>query len=59
MIIKNEGKEFITIESTREDALFILNSLILGIQNINVNQEDRTRFKNFIDDLNSRLFQQN
>lgn len=55
MVIKQEGKEFITIETTRQDAVFLLNSLILGFQNLELNQEDRTRLKNFIDYLGEIL----
>lgn len=55
MIIKNETQNYITIESDKKDAEFLLQSLSIGIQNIQVPQEDKLRFVNFIKDLDERL----
>lgn len=55
MIIKNETQNYITIESDKKDAEFLFQALNIGIQNIQVPQEDRLRFINFIKDLGDRL----
>ena len=55
MIIKNETQNYITIESDKKDAEFLFQALNIGIQSIQVPQEDRLRFINFIKDLGERL----
>ena len=55
MIIKNETQNYITIETDKSDAIFLLNSLNIGIQNIQLDSETRLRMINFIRDLSERL----
>ena len=55
MVIKNETQNFITIDTTKEDAVFLFHSLNLGIQNIPLNNDTRTRMISFIRELGCRL----
>ena len=51
MIIKKEGKEFITIDTDRKDAIFLLNCINLGLNSIQLNKEDVTRYISFLQHL--------
>ena len=55
MIVKNETQNYITVETDKNDAIFLLNALNLGVQNIQLDNETRLRMVNFIRDLGERL----
>lgn len=51
MYISKNGKEFLTIEMDNHDSVYLFNCLALGLQNIPVADEDRTRYKSFVNQL--------
>ena len=55
MIIKNETQNYITIETTKEDATFLFNALNIGIQSSQLDNETRLRMINFTNELGERL----
>ena len=55
MIIKNETQNYFTIETTKEDAVFLFNALNIGIQNFQLDNETRLRMINFVRELGERL----
>lgn len=55
MVIKNETQNYLTIETTKEDATFLFNALNIGIQSIQLDNETRLRMINFTKELGERL----
>lgn len=55
MYISKNGKEFITIETNKNDAIFLFNCIASGVMNIPIPNEDVTRHKNFINQLQDIL----
>ena len=51
----NKNSTFISIEMERNDLYFMINCLQLGMQNIPMNNEDKTRLISFLNELKNSL----
>lgn len=51
----NKNSKFISIEMERNDLYFMINCLQLGMQNIPMNNEDKTRLISFLNELKNSL----
>lgn len=56
MVVTRDTQNYITIEANKQtDAIFLINSLSLGINSIPLNSDDKRRMINFIKELQFRL----
>ena len=55
MHIGKKGKEFLTIEMDYEDAIYLFNCIVAGMQNIPTTDENITRHKSFLNQFKEIL----
>ena len=55
LYVKNEGSEFVTIEMTYQDAIYLFNCLNLGLQGIQTSAEEQTKRISFINQFKEVL----